>query len=133
MIRWTSCRVVTALVLAHAVPAALMLPAEHVHRADGEHPSSVVHRHAALHDDDADDHHDGIVLSHGDEHVTWLPSAFVGRETFAPAAPLATFDPVKSIAPSIVSTSARTPEGVARSHGPPRRPQQLRGPPTLPV
>ena len=133
MIRWTSYRVVIALVLAHAVPAALMLPAEHVHGADSEHSSSVVHRHAALHDADADHHHDGIALSHGEEHVTWLPAVFVGQETFTPAAPLATLEPIKSIAPSTISTPARRPAGVARSHGPPRRPQQLRGPPTLPV
>ena len=133
MIRWTSCRVVIALVLAHAVPAALMLPAEHVHGADGEHPSAVVHRHAALHDAGVDRHHDGIALSYCEDHVTWLPEVFVGQETFTPAAPSATLEPIKSIAPSIISTPARRLAGLARSHGPPRRAQQLRGPPTLPV
>ena len=133
MIRWTSRRAVTALVLAHAVPAALMLPAKHVHAADDEHPSAVVHRHAALHDDDADHHHDGSALSHGEDHVAWLPAVFVGQETFTPAAPLARLESLESTAPSIVSTPARRPAGVARSHGPPRRPQQLRGPPILAV
>ena len=133
MTGWTSRRVVTALVLELAVPAALMLPAEHVHGADGERPSAVVHRHAALHDADADHHHDGIALSHGEDHVTWLPAVFVGQETFTPAAPFAAPETITSIAPAVLSTSAHAPAGVARSHGPPRRPQQLRGPPTLPV
>ena len=130
-----SWRVLTALVLAQAVPVALMLPAEHVHSADGEHPSAVVHRHAALHDSHghADHDHHGIALSDAEDHVTWLPEVFLGQETFAPAAPLATLEAVESIAASIVSTPTRRPARAVQSHGPPRPPQQLRGPPTISV
>lgn len=134
MTRSLSWRALIALVLAQAVPVALMLPAEHVHFADGEqHGAAIVHRHVALHDNHADDHHDEITLSHGEEHVTWLPEVFLGQTTFAPAAPPATVETVQSIGASIVTTPARRPAHSARSHGPPRSPQPLRGPPTLPA
>ena len=133
-------RVLTALLLAQAVPAAFMLPAEHVHPADGRHPSSHVHRHSALHDDlagdDDHDHLDGLAVSHddGDEgHVTWLPEVFIGQNTCALTFSPAVVATVQSTDPIITWTNAWRAATSARTHGPPRQPPSLRGPPTIPV
>ena len=132
-------RVLTALLLAHAVPAAFILPAEHVHLADADRPSAVAHRHAALHgqdhDLDVDLDNDGVVVPPGedDDHVAWLPTVFVGQNAFARAVPLATVARVQSTDPIIIWTDTWRPATSARTHGPPRQPPSLRGPPTIPV
>ena len=125
---WT--RLPTALALALALPATCVLPAEHVHPGDGDHAPAFAHRHAAFHDDGDDDHdHGALAVSHGEDHVTWLPEIFLGQATFAHAAPAATIPAVYAITGETVWISTWRPAISGQPHGPPPQPQLLRGPP----
>ena len=126
----------TALLVAQAVPAVFLLPAEHVHFGSADHPSSIAHRHAAIHDTDVDEEldSDGIVVPNDDdEHVAWLPTVFVGQHVFTPAIPFATIVRIHLPDPIVTGTTTDRAATSARTHGPPGRHPTLRGPPTIPV
>ena len=129
-------RVLTALLVAQAVPAVFLLPAEHVHLGTADHPSSVAHRHAAVHDLDIDEdfESDGIVVPNDDdEHVAWLPTVFVGQHLFAPPIPHATIVAIHLPDPIVTWANAPRSTSSARTHGPPGRPATPRGPPSISV
>lgn len=128
--RW---RVFVALVLAHALPIAASLPAEHVHVADEGRPSSIAHRHAAPHHDDGDDHHEELALSHGDDHVAWIPDVFLDEKISSTAYPLAAISHVQAVDPEIARTTTWRPVISGQPHGPPRPSLKDRAPPILPV
>ena len=129
-------RVLTALLVAQAVPAVLLLPAEHVHLGSADHPSSIAHRHAAIHDLDGDEDldSDGIVVPNDDDdHVAWLPTAFVGQHVFTPPIPYATIVRIHLSDPIVTWTNTHRAASSARTHGPPGQPPTLRGPPIISV
>ena len=102
-----------------------LVPPEHIHEADADHPHAVAHRHFAAHD------HDATELSGGDGRVVWLDSVPVEQARFPTTVAIAllpaTFEVVRPTAPTIaVSTLDAAPP-----HGPPRSTLSLRAPPTF--
>lgn len=101
-----------------------MIPPEHVHEADADHPSAITHRHFEAHD------HEDIELCHGEGRVVWLDNAAVEHariDVFVPLAVLTvTFAAVR---PGTSSLAVMTLDA-APPHGPPRSNASLRAPPT---
>ena len=101
-----------------------LVPPEHVHEADADHPQAVAHRHFAPHD------HDGAELSHDEGRVLWFDSVAVEHARFPTTVAIAllpaTFEAVPVTAPTM---AVLTLDG-APPHGPPRSTTSLRAPPS---
>ena len=74
-------RALFAVLLMQAVPGTLLLPLEHVHRADDAHRSSIVHRHSATHQADHHDDRDEVSLTEVEGQVVWLSAPFAQPPT----------------------------------------------------
>jgi hypothetical protein len=100
-----------------------VIPPEHVHEPDADHPSAIAHRHFEAHD------HDGTELSQGEGRVLWFDSFALEHARFevsvATAVLAATFDAV----PITASTMVVSTLDAAPPHGPPRSTTSLRAPP----
>lgn len=122
-------RVVVNLIVAPYV-ALSIVPLEHVHGADPEHPRSAAHRHTqahtvALHDDDH------AQLADDDSDIVWLdtvPLRQAGYQFPALALPLT---PEFVFGPSPTSWAVPPDYDTAPPHGPPRACLSLRAPPCL--
>jgi hypothetical protein len=99
-----------------------LIPPEHVHEPDADHPHAVAHRHFSPHD------HDATEVSHGEGRVVWFDSVAVEHARFPTTVAIAllpaTFD-VPATAPTMVVLTL----DAAPPHGPPRSTISLRAPP----
>jgi len=101
-----------------------LVPPEHVHEPDADHPHAVAHRHFAAHD------HDATEVSHDDEgRVIWFDSVAAEHarlpRTVAIAILPGTFEAVPATAPTLVLLTL----DAAPPHGPPRSTISPRAPP----
>lgn len=116
-------RKVAGLALIPWLAVSGMVPPEHVHEADADHPSAITHRHLEAHD------HQGTEISHGEGSVVWLANVAIEHArvqvSVALAVPGVTFDAVPPVTPSMAVLTL----DAAPPHGPPRSPASLRAPP----
>jgi hypothetical protein len=124
--RW---RLLVALLLAQALPLAMVRPAEHIHAGD-DHRPSLVHRHAAPHVADRHDHDDGVEMTGTSEAATWIPDVFVNPPLGAWRVPAAVISPIPPVAPPRGWTAWR-PIISAQPHGPPGQSSKGRAPPSV--
>jgi hypothetical protein len=123
-----------ALILAHCLAVAMVLPPEHVHEAEGNHHHhATVHRHFQLHDTQSDHDH-GRAADAGEGHVVWLPGVALTQPVHQMSTPVG----LAVVTPRMAVPAAAWTPGVdyraVRSHGPPRAFHGLRAPPAfLPV
>jgi len=102
-----------------------MIPPEHVHEADADHPRAITHRHFEAHD------HEGTEMSHGEGRVVWLDNVAVEHGRIQVCVALVvltvTFDTVPPPTPSMAVMTL----DAAPPHGPPRSAASLRAPPAF--
>jgi hypothetical protein len=120
-------RPIVALVLVPWVIAAAVMPPEHLHQADADHPQALIHRHAEAHESAPT--HDGAEVSHGEDHVLWLSGATVAQTTYhftvAWSVVGETVGPFRDTASWFATISC---DG-SPPHGPPRPSRSPRAPP----
>lgn len=118
-------RSAVACALAPCVVLLPVVPREHVHEADRDHPNAVAHRHFESHD------HDGAEIEDDEGRVIWLDDAAIQPAAIELTIPLAalptSFEGVTQPG-RCVPTSL---DEAAPPHGPPRPCLSLRGPPRL--
>jgi hypothetical protein len=116
-------RKVAGLALISWLAVSGLVPPEHVHEADADHPSAITHRHFEAHD------HEGTEISHGEGRVVWLDDVAVEHARIQASVALAvltvTFDAVPPVRPSMAVLTL----DAAPPHGPPRSTASLRAPP----
>ena len=100
-----------------------LIPPEHVHEADADHPQAVAHRHFAAHD------HDGAEVSHGEGGVIWFDSVAVEHARLPTIVAIAVLSAAFGGAPAAAPTMAVLTLDAAPPHGPPRSTLSLRAPP----
>lgn len=101
-----------------------LIPPEHVHEADADHPQAVAHRHFAAHD------HDGTELSHGEGAVVWFDSVAVEHARLPTIVAIAVLSVAFGAVPPTVPPMVVLTLDAAPPHGPPRSTLSLRAPPT---
>ena len=102
-----------------------VVPPEHVHEADRDHPNAVAHRHFESHD------HDGAEIESHEGRVIWLDDAAVQPATITLAIPLGILPTNFEAVPAAGRCVATSLDEAAPPHGPPRPCLSLRGPPRL--
>jgi hypothetical protein len=105
---------------------------EHVHESTDEHGAvhAIAHRHVEAHAVVAHGHEEGRVLDH-DDTVIALDQAFTVPRTPHPPQPAVRASSASFDAPAF-APMAGVAEFIERfTHGPPRTPPTLRGPPAL--
>jgi len=112
-------------VLAPCVVFLPVVPPEHVHEADLDHPNAVAHRHFESHD------HDGAEIEDHEGRVIWLDDAAIQPATIALAIPPAILPTNSEAVPAAGRCVATSLDEAAPPHGPPRSCLSLRGPPHL--
>lgn len=109
-----------------------MLPQEHVHEADEDHPRTAVHRHLQPHSNASHDP-DHMELADADEHVVWLDSVAVYQAAYLFSAPALPPAEGFELVPALADWVARPDYDTAPPHGPPKASLSPRAPPCLPV
>jgi len=82
--QWVSAGFFRAIVALAVVPwlgLSSVIPQEHLHEADLDHPHSIVHRHAEAHTFEAH-HHDGAEIGQDEERVVWLNVVSLHQSTY---------------------------------------------------
>ena len=100
-----------------------LVPPEHVHEADADHPSAITHRHFDAHQ------HEGTEISHGEGHVVWLDDVVIERARIQVSVVLAVLTVIFDAVPSATPSMAMMTLDTAPPHGPPRQPRSPRAPP----
>lgn len=100
-----------------------LVPPEHVHEADADHPSAITHRHFEAHE------HEGTEISQGDGHVIWVDHAALEHARVQPSAVPAVLTVPFGGAPPAAPTMAVMILDAGPPHGPPRQRRSSRAPP----
>ena len=101
-----------------------LIPPEHVHEADADHPQAIAHRHFAAHD------HDGAEVSHGEGAVIWFDSVAIEHARFPTTVAIAILPATFEAVPATAQTMVLLTLDAAPPHGPPRSTVSLRAPPS---
>jgi hypothetical protein len=112
-----------ALLVSSSLCLGALLPPEHVHEADADHPASLVHRHFEAHRDE------GVRFDHDDGRIVWLNEIALARPVFH-------FIPAVETPHALVATRQPSTRWISRRaarfvlpHGPPHPTYGLRAPP----
>lgn len=117
-------RQVLGLALVPWLAVSGLVPREHVHEADADHPSAIAHRHFEAHE------HEGTEISHGEARVVWLDNVALEHVRIqVSAAVLAVLTVTLGAVPPATPTMAVMTLDTAPPHGPPRSTASLRAPP----
>ena len=115
-------RQILGLALAPWLAVSGLIPPEHVHEADADHPQAIAHRHFAAHD------HDGAEVSHSEGAVIWFDSVAIEHARLPAIVAIAVLSAGFGAVPTVPTMVVLTLDA-APPHGPPRSTLSLRAPP----
>jgi hypothetical protein len=117
------------LVVVACMALSSVVAPEHVHEADRQHPTAVVHRHLAAHE-----HHEAAAIDHDEGDLLWLDAVAVHEAVHGLSVPTGISETVAFVLPEPVRTPWAPPfDDSSPPHGPPQRPASLRAPPSHPA
>jgi hypothetical protein len=116
-------RQIVGLALVPWLAVSGLVPPEHVHEPDADHPHAVAHRHFAAHD------HDATEVSPGEGRVVWFDTVAVEHARFPTTVAIALLPATFEAVPPTASTMVALTVDAAPPHGPPRSTLSLRAPP----
>jgi hypothetical protein len=100
-----------------------IIPPEHVHEADADHPSAITHRHFEAHD------HEGTEVSDGEGGVVWLDNVAVEHARIQVSVTRTVLAVTVDAIPPATASMAVQVLDAAPPHGPPRATAPVRAPP----
>jgi hypothetical protein len=121
-------RAIVALAVVPCLGWSSVIPQEHVHEADLDHPHSIVHRHADAHTVDTHDH-DGAEIGQDEERIVWLTVVSLEHSSYRLAVSWIAASRIFEAVGSYASWVANVSVDGSPPHGPPRRCLSLRAPP----
>jgi hypothetical protein len=121
-------RPLVALAMVPWLVGASVLPAEHLHEADADHPRSLIHRHAEAHEFESH-HHDAAEISHSEGPVLWLSDASIVQAPYHFKVSWAVVAPIHESVPETLSWFATVSCDGSPPHAPPRPGSSPRAPP----
>jgi len=121
-------RAIVALAVVPWLGASSVIPQEHLHEADLDHPHSIVHRHAEAHTFEAHDH-DGVEIGHDEERIVWLSVVSLQQTSYRLVVSWFVANGIFEEIADSADWVATVPFDGSPPHGPPRRCLSLRAPP----
>jgi len=129
--QWVSAGFFRAIVALAVVPwlgLSSVIPQEHLHEADLDHPHSIVHRHAEAHTFDTHDH-EGVEIGQDEERIVWLNVVSLQQSSYRLAVSWIVASRIVEEIGDSADWVATVPFDGSPPHGPPRRCLSLRAPP----
>lgn len=122
-------RAIVALAVVPWLGLSSVIPQEHLHEADLDHPHAIVHRHAEAHTFDTHDH-DGAEIGQDEERIVWLNVVSLHRSSYRLAVSWIVTTRTFEVIGEYANWVATVPFDGSPPHGPPRPCLSLRAPPS---